>query len=190
MKCVRLVKSSDLKNVEHLIKNSGASMTTMPKTKQEIKKRLAWSEKSQKKNIKKPNQDSYLFVLEDSGRIVALSAIYTSVSLKKPSVFFKKSTSQLESKSLNFTKDLDVLSLHLCKEPYSELGTLFLKPAFRGKGRGTLLSFSRFIFMSAHPKRFDSKLFVEIRGFKNAKDESYFWNSFSKTFFNLDFFLF
>ena len=113
MKRVRLVKSSDLKNVEHLIKNSGAGMTTMPKTSQEIKKRLIWSERSQKKNIKKPNQDSYLFVLEDNGRIVGLSAIYTSVSLKKPSVFFKKSTSQLESKSLNFTKDLDVLSFCL-----------------------------------------------------------------------------
>ena len=42
--------------------------------------------------------------------------------------------------------------------------------------------------MSAHQQRFDPKLFVEIRGFKNAKNESYFWNSFSKTFFNLDFF--
>ena len=188
MKVVRLVKGSDFKNVEHLIKHSGKGMTTMPKTSKEIKERIAWSESSQHKKSNKPYQDSYLFVLEDNGRIVGLSAIYTSVSLKKPSVFFKKSVSRLESKSLNFTKDLDVLSLHLCKKPYSELGTLFLKPAFRGKGRGTLLSFSRFIFMSAHQKRFDSKAFVEIRGFKNAKDESYFWNSFSKSFFNLDFF--
>ena len=163
-------------------------MTTMPKTPQEIKERISWSEKSRNKKTNKPNQDSYLFVLEDNNRIVGLSAIYTSVSLKKPSVFFKKSISKLESKSLNFTKDLDVLSLHLCKQPYSELGTLFLKPAFRGKGRGSLLSFSRFIFMSAHQQRFDPTAFVEIRGFKNAKDESYFWNSFSKTFFNLDFF--
>ena len=163
-------------------------MTTMPKTPQEIKERISWSEKSRNKKTNKPNQDSYLFVLEDNNRIVGLSAIYTSVSLKKPSVFFKKSISKLESKSLNFTKDLDVLSLHLCKQPYSELGTLFLKPAFRGKGRGSLLSFSRFIFMSAHQQRFDPTAFVEIRGFKNAKDESYFWNSFSSTFFNLDFF--
>ena len=153
MKVVRLVKNSDFKSVEHLVKHSGKGMTTMPKTPKEIKERIAWSEKSRNKKTKKPNQDSYLFVLEDNGRIVGLSAIYTSVSLKKPSVFFKKSISQLESKSLNFTKDLDVLSLHLCKQPYSELGTLFLKPAFRGKGRGSLLSFSRFIFMYAHQDR-------------------------------------
>ena len=188
MKVVRLVKASDLKGVEHLVKHSGKGMTTMPKTLQEIKQRIAWSVSSQQKKVKKPNQDSYLFVLEDNKRIVGLSAIYTSVSLKKPSVFFKKAKTKLESKSLSFTKDLDVLKLHLCKQPYSELGTLFLKPAFRGKGRGSLLSFSRLIFMSANQQRFDPTAFVEIRGFKNAKDESYFWNSFSKTFFNLDFF--
>ena len=188
MRLVRLVKSSDLQSVEDLIKNSGAGMTTMPKTSQEINKRLVWSERSQKKNTKKPNQDSYLFVLEDNGRIVGLSAIYTSVSKKKPSVFFEKSNLKLQSNSLNFTKDLDVLSLFLYKKPYTELGTLFLKPAYRGKGRGALLSFSRFIFMSAHQYRFDPTAFVEIRGFKNLKDESNFWNLFSKTFFNLDFF--
>ena len=84
MKVVRLVKNSDFKSVEHLVKHSGKGMTTMPKTTKEIKERIAWSEKSRNKKTKKPNQDSYLFVLEDNGRIVGLSAIYTSVSLKKP----------------------------------------------------------------------------------------------------------
>ena len=58
----------------------------MPKTPQEIKERISWSERSRNKKANKPNQDSYLFVLEDNGRIVGLSAIYTSVSLKKPTV--------------------------------------------------------------------------------------------------------
>ena len=150
MKIARLVKISDLKNVEHLVKYSGKGMTTMPKTSIEIKERIKWSERSCNKKTKKPNQDSYLFVLEDNGRIVGLSAIYTSVSQKKPSIFFKKSLSKLQSKSLKFTKDLEVLLLHLRKKPYSEIGTLFIKPAYRGKGSGSLLSFSRFIFISAH----------------------------------------
>ena len=188
MKVVRLVKKSDFKSIEHLLRHAGKGMTTMPKSRSQIKERISWSVSSQSKKSRKPNQDSYLFVLEDNGRIVGISAIYTSISLKKPSVFFKKSIFKVKSKSLKFTKDLDVLTLHLCKEPYSELGTLFLKPAFRGKGRGTLLSFARFVFMSSHQERFDSKAFVEIRGFKNTKNESYFWDSFSSTFFNLDFF--
>jgi arginine/ornithine N-succinyltransferase beta subunit len=49
MKVVRLVKSSDFKNVEHLVKHSGKGMTTMPKTPQEIQARISWSEKSSNK---------------------------------------------------------------------------------------------------------------------------------------------
>ncbi len=188
MNLVRLVKTSDLSSIEKLIKNSDAGMTTMPKSSQEIKKRLIWSERSQKQNIKKPNQDSYLFVLEENKQIVGLSAIYTSVSKKNPSIYFQKKNLKLKSNSFNFTKDLDVLSLFFCKKPYTELGTLFLKPDIRGNGRGSLLSYARFIFMSAHQKRFDEMAFVEMRGFKNAKDDSDFWDSFSKTFFNLDVF--
>ena len=41
MKIVRLVKNSDFKNVEHLVKYSGKGMTTMPKTPQEIKERIS-----------------------------------------------------------------------------------------------------------------------------------------------------
>ena len=117
-----------------MVKHSGKGMTTMPKTPQEIKERIAWSEKSRNKQIKKPNQDSYLFVLEDNGRIVGLSAIYTSVSLKKPSVFFKKSISQLESKSLNFTKDLDVLALHLMQAAIFRARNFISQASFQGEG--------------------------------------------------------
>merc|ERR1711965_611427 len=49
MKVVRLVKNSDFKSVEHLVKHSGKGMTTMPKTPKEIKERIAWSEKSRNK---------------------------------------------------------------------------------------------------------------------------------------------
>ena len=188
MKVVRLVRGSDFSSLQKLVKFADKGMTTMPKTKEEIAHRIQWSESSQSKKSTKPNQDSYLFVLEDNQRIVGLSAIYTSVSLKKPSVFFKVTSTSIESKSLKFKKNLDVLTLHLCNEPYSELGTLFLKPAFRGKGRGSLLSFSRLIFMAAHSKRFDPTAFVEIRGFQNPQGSSYFWDSFSSSFFDLDFF--
>ena len=49
MKIARLVKISDLKNVEHLVKYSGKGMTTMPKTTKEIKERIKWSERSRNK---------------------------------------------------------------------------------------------------------------------------------------------
>ena len=40
MKVVRLVKNSDFKSVEHLVKHSGKGMTTMPKHQKRLKKEL------------------------------------------------------------------------------------------------------------------------------------------------------
>ena len=65
MKVVRLVKKSDFKSIEHLLRHAGKGMTTMPKSRSQIKERISWSVSSQSKKSRKPNHDSYLFVLED-----------------------------------------------------------------------------------------------------------------------------
>mgnify|MGYP002701093814 CR=1 FL=1 len=59
MKIARLVKISDLKNVEHLVTYSGKGMTTMPKTTKEIKTRIQWTERASNKKTKKQNHERY-----------------------------------------------------------------------------------------------------------------------------------
>ena len=89
MQVVRLVKTSDLQQVTELIKKTGIGMTTMPKNRKEVQERIAWSVKSANKKSANPNKDTYLFVLENQKKVIGISAIYTSVSKEKPSVFFK-----------------------------------------------------------------------------------------------------
>lgn len=162
-------------------------MTTMPKTKVDLKARINWSIQSSlaKTNSKKPA--SFLMVLELNNEILGISAIYTKVAQRKPSVFFKIRSKEISSKTLNFQKKVELLQLYNCNSPYTELGTLFLSPSARAKGVGKLLSLSRLCYMALDPNRFDRKTFVEIRGWKNDKGESDFWNNFSKIFFELDF---
>ena len=188
MQVVRLVKNSDLQQVSELIKKTGIGMTTMPKNRKEVQERIAWSVKSANKKSANPNKDTYLFVLENEKKVIGISAIYTSVSKEKPSVFFKLKKIKLSSDTYNFEKESDVLQLHLLHKPYSELGTIFIDPSSRGRGRGSLLSFARLQLIAAHQARFDKKILVEIRGWKDKNNKSYFWESFSKAFFNLDFF--
>ena len=188
MQVVRLVKTSDLQQVSELIKKTGIGMTTMPKNRKEVQERIAWSVKSANKKSANPNKDTYLFVLENEKKVIGISAIYTSVSKEKPSVFFKLKKIKLSSDTYNFEKESDVLQLHLLHKPYSELGTIFIDPSSRGRGRGSLLSFARLQLIAAHQPRFDKKILVEIRGWKDKNNKSYFWESFSKAFFNLDFF--
>ena len=188
MQVVRLVKTSDLQQVTELIKKTGIGMTTMPKTRKEVQERIAWSVNSASKKKPNPNKDTYLFVLENNKKIIGISAIYTSVSKEKPSVFFKLKKIKLSSDTYKFEKESDVLKLHLLHKPYSELGTIFIDPSSRGRGRGSLLSFARLQLIGAHQTRFDKKILVEIRGWKDKNGKSYFWEYFSKAFFNLDFF--
>ena len=188
MQVVRLVKISDLQQVTNLIKKTDIGMTTMPKNKKEVKERIDWSISSTSKKRANPNKDTYLFILENDKKIIGISAIYTSVSKDKPSVFFKLKKIKLSSQTYDFEKYADILKLHLLHKPYSELGTIFIDPSSRGRGRGSLLSFARLQLMASHQARFDKKILVEIRGWKDKNGKSYFWESFSKAFFNLDFF--
>ena len=181
---VRLAKVKDCQEIYDLIKDGDSGMTTLPKSKKEVLERISWSKKSLNKKIKRPDKDSYLFVLKENNKIVGISAIYTSVSKNGTSVFFKRKKKNIASKSFNFKKSLDVIQLHTVKNPYTELGTLFLHPDFRGKGRGSLLSLARFKFMALWPERFDKKIVAEIRGKVDKDDNSIFWKHFSKHFFD------
>ena len=188
MQIVRLANTKDENQIFDLIKNGDSGMTTLPKTKEEVLERIKWSQRSLKKRHHKYSKDCYLFVLEENKKIVGISAIYTSVSLNGSSVFFKRRQKKISSKSLKFEKKLDVIQLHTVKKPYTELGTLFLHPNFRGKGRGSLLSFARFKFMALWPERFDKNIVAEIRGKVDKNDQSIFWKYFSRHFFNEDIF--
>ena len=178
MQVVRLVKTSDLQQVSELIKKTGIGMTTMPKNRKEVQERIAWSVNSANKKSANPNKDTYLFVLENEKKIIGISAIYTSVSKEKPSVFFKLKKIKLSSDTYKFEKTSDILQLHLLHKPYSELGTIFIDPSSRGRGRGSLLSFARLQLIAADKSRFDKKILVDIRGWKDKNNKSYFWESF------------
>ncbi len=185
---VRLAKVKDCQEIYDLIKDGDSGMTTLPKSKDEVFERISWSKKSLNKKTKRPDKDSYLFVLKENNRIVGISAIYTSVSKNGTSIFFKRKKKVISSKNFNFKKSLDVIQLHKVKTPYTELGTLFLHPDYRGKGRGSLLSLARFKFMALWPERFDQKVVAEIRGKVDKDDNSIFWKYFSKYFFDEEMF--
>ena len=65
---------------------------------------LAGQKKSLNKKAKRPDKDSYLFVLKENNRIVGISAIYTSVSKNGTSVFFKQKRKIFPQKFLNLRK--------------------------------------------------------------------------------------
>jgi arginine N-succinyltransferase len=180
---------SDLDEIFQLAEQSGIGMTTLPKNKELLQKRLAWSTQSFKKSASKPANEYYLFVLEDLSdkKIVGTSAIDAHTGYEIPFYSYKISKRTRICHSLNIRSDYEVLSLVNDHQGRSEICTLFLKPEYRKNNNGLLLSKGRFLFMAHHPSRFASMVIAEMRGISDEQGHSPFWENVGSNFFHMPF---
>ncbi|MBI2785229.1 MAG: arginine N-succinyltransferase [Legionella longbeachae] len=189
MMLFRSAQNSDLDAIFHLAEESGFGITTLPKNKDLLKKRLYWSTDSFKKNVKQPDKEYYLFVLENqrNKEIIGVSAIESRTGHETPFYSYKVSKRTRICRSLNIRSDYEVLSLVNDNQGRSEICTLFLDPNHRRNNYGLLLSKSRFLFMAQNPERFASTVIAEMRGNSDPKGISPFWNNVGSHFFHMSF---
>lgn len=189
MMLFRPAAAPDLEMIYNLALKSGIGMTTLPKDKQLLKTRLAWAESSFKKAITEPNDEYYLFVLEDieTQKVVGTSAIEAKTGVNTPFYSYKVSKRTRVCHSLNIRSDYEVLSLVNDNQNRSELCTLFLDPDYRKGHNGILLSKGRFLFIGNHPERFCPLIIAEMRGISDEKGISPFWEHIGRHFFKMEF---
>jgi arginine N-succinyltransferase len=189
MMLFRRAKKEDLEGIYQLADHEGTGITTLPKDKKILEKRLIWSNASFKKQVADPKHEFYLFVLEDpdTGQIVGTSAIDACVGVKLPFYSYKISKTTRLCHSLNIRNDYETLNLVNDKQGCSEICTLFLDAAFRKRNNGLLLSLGRFLFMANHPNRFSAEVVAEMRGFSDADGHSPFWDHVGYHFFHISF---
>lgn len=185
----RCALESDIEQINFLAKNSGIGMTTLPKNKKLLTQRVLWSVKSYQKDIEQPDDEYYLFVLEDlkTNKIVGTSAIEARIGHRAPFYSYKVSRRTRVCHPLKIKNDYDVLSLVNDNQGYSEICTLFLMPAYRKHNNGLLLSKARFLFMAHTPQRFASTVIAELRGISDESGRSPFWSHVGEHFFHMSF---
>lgn len=186
---LRSAQNSDLDAIYHLAEKSGIGMTTLPQNKSLLKERIEWASTSFKKELKSPEHEYYLFVLEHNknNEIVGVSAIESKTGQKVPFYSYKISKSTQISPSLNIRNDYEVLNLVNDHQGCSEICTLFLNPQFRKNNNGLLLSKGRFLFMAQYPERLSSKVIAEMRGVSNEGGISPFWEDLGRHFFHMSY---
>src|SRR5262245_27586413 len=69
----------------------------------------------------------------------------------------------------------------------SEIGSLFLLPAYRRDGIGKFLSRCRYLMLAQFPDLFDDIVISEIRGVQDKQGESPFYKNLAQHFFQMDF---
>ncbi len=189
MKIIRPIQLKDLDQFEKIAQATGIGMTSIPKNRESLEVLIKHSVASFSKELDKPVNETYLFVLEDlaTKELGGVCGIYSKTGVSEPVFFYLIEKKAAPTTLLPTPKFFTLLNPLSQRDGPSELCSLYLLSAFRREHLGKLLSFSRLLFIASFPQRFEKTLYAEIRGFIDEKHESPFWNGLGKRFLNLSF---
>jgi len=189
MVVVRPVALADLDALVELASLAGVGLTTLPKDRDLLTKRINKSVESLRRFADRPSGEAYLFVMEDlvAKKVVGACGIVSKVGGFQPFYAYHIESSLFESKVINVRKEVPILKLGEEHDGPCEIGSLFLHPDWRHDRNGKLLQLVRFLFIAEHPEMFESTVISEIRGVLDERGQSPFWNALGKHFFGIDF---
>jgi arginine N-succinyltransferase len=189
MQVIRPIKASDFEALKLIAIESGHGFTSLPVNDQLLSDKIKRSQQSVDKPVSAPEDEGYLFVLEDTttGEILGTTAIEAAVGMTVPIYHYHKGKSVHHSSELGVYNTVEFLTM--CNEytGASEICTLFLREGYRHGFAGKLLSRIRFLFMAQHPERFSDRVIAEMRGVSDSQGHSPFWEWLQEHFFSIDF---
>ncbi len=189
MLVVRPVDTSDHKEILALAREAGIGFTSLPADAKVLEAKIAQSVKSFAGKTDGKGEEAFLFVLEDVAKkkLVGTTGIKAHVGIKHPFYSYKLSTLVQASEELGIYSEQRVLHMVNDYTGASEIGSLFLLPAYRRDGIGKFLSRSRYLMLAQFPKIFSDTVISEIRGVQDADGESPFYKNLAQHFFQMPF---
>ncbi len=189
MTIIRPVQKTDLEKLYMLAKQAGHGLTTLPADRDRLEDRINASIAAFSKEKDVPEDEYYLFVLEDSetGEVIGTSALDAAVGMKQPFYTYKVGTVVHSSPDLDVHNPRELLLLCNDYTGTTEMCTLFLSPDRRHHSNGKLLSKSRFLFIKQFPDRFSERVIAELRGISDDNGHSPFWDALGGHFFTMTF---
>ena len=108
---IRPIEEHDLEGLMDLLEDSGHGLTSLPKDKEIIKRKITLSKRSFEHRTDSPNGESYLFVMQElfTGKIVGVSGIISKIGGFEPYYFYRLKEETRHSKMLNITKHIKSL---------------------------------------------------------------------------------
>ncbi|PCK32718.1 arginine N-succinyltransferase [Pseudoalteromonas piscicida] len=189
MLVLRPIQKTDFDALKMIAIESGHGFTSLPVDDELLSNKIDRSVDSFTKSVKKPYDEGYLFVLEDtqSGEIIGTTAIEAAVGMSVPLYHYHLGKTVHHSRTLGVYNTVDILSMCNDYTGSSEICTLFLREGRRQGLAGRFLSRSRFLFMAEHAERFSDTVIAEMRGVSDEHGHSPFWQWLQEHFFSIEF---
>lgn len=187
---LRPARNSDHAAVLSLAKEAGFGMTSLPPDADVLAEKIEASVRSFEGRNEKRGQETFFFVLEDPEKdnlIAGTCGIKAHVGLSQPFYSYKLTTITQASQQLDVFSKHTILQVTNDLTGHTEIGSLFLSPAYRRDRIGKMLSLSRFMFMAAFGQYFDDVVLAEMRGVHDAKGNAPFYNAVARHFFQMPF---
>lgn len=137
----------------------------------------------------------FFFILEEAETKEVMGTAAIEVSVGHPFPFYSYKISHILNEyhyPASFNKppklfDHKILYFNNDYQNTTELGSLYLRPTFRGHKNGELLSRMRFLFIAEHADFFSDKIMAEMHAYIDENGNSPFWEGVCKPFFGLSF---
>ncbi len=184
---IRPVKESDLEQLLVLAAETGPGMTSLPADPKLLGNKIKNSVNSFKIDPIKPGEESYMFVLEEGGRLRACSAIRAKIGGYQPFYSYEINIAEHKSEALKVNKQVEYLQLKSEHNGPSIISSLFVDPSERGKHYGKYMTLVRFLFMAKFRQRFEDTVIAEMRGVIDPEGKSPFWEATVRHFMDMDF---
>lgn len=180
---------ADLPTLMYFAKKAGIGMSTLPADEAVMRAKINTSIKSFAKDITKPKDEVYLFLLEDvcKNTVVGCSSLIAKVGSDAPFYSYKISNYNIVNQDINVNKTVQTLLMVTDKQGTTEVCTLFLLPEYRKVGVGKLLSLGRFLWAADNLQRVSNVFIAEMRGIVSKNGDSPFWHAVGKYFTNLSY---
>lgn len=186
---IRPVSLSDLEPLVKLSEQAGVGLTTLPRDRDLLRRRILKSQRCIENIPDRPGGESYLFVMVDSitNAVVGASGVVSKVGGFEPFYAYRLENTLLHSDFLKVKKEIPVLHLVREHDGPAEVGSLFLAPEYRKRDNGRFLQLVRFLFVAEYPQAFEPLFVSELRGVIDENGHSAFWDAVGNHFFGIDF---
>lgn len=186
MLVIRPVKKQDIDDVSALADLAGAGMTSLPQDRQALSRNIETAVEAFERGCSE-SSDYFLMVLEDleKNKVVGTAAVSARTGTRQ--AFYAYRLMSVTHYSHSLSREIRSNLLHLTNDytDFSEMGTLFLHPDYRGNGHW--LSRSRYMLLALFPDRFAEHVIAELRGWLDEDGASPFWNAIGEKFFAMDY---
>ena len=184
---MRPVRREDFDEILALAKQSGGGMTNLPPEPDALRARIEFACKSFESDASEPGGEVYMMVLEDNGRVMGTSAVFSAVGLEHGFVNYRINKTVHASKQLKKRIERRLLVPTHDFTGCGEVGSLFLSPEARGGGFGKYLARARYLFIAQHRDLVADPVCAELRGWRGPNGEQPFWEALGKPFFDMEF---